>query len=481
MTQLFANNIVTEVATGINASATSLVLDDASSMPSPTGGDYFLLTLFSKNASGKEDTWEILKVTARSSNTVTIVRAQEGTSAATWAAETPCEMRATGATFGAKQDTIAYTTENTANKGAASGYASLGSDSKVPASQLPALAITNTTVVSSQSAQLALTAEVGDMAIRSDLSKSFVLRVSPATTFSNWSELLAPTDAVISVNGNTGSVSLTTANVADSTDKRYVTDAGLVILGNASGTNTGDNAGVTAVSVTAPIATSGGVTPTISIAAATASIPGSMSAADKTKLNAISGTNTGDQTTITGNAGTATLAANVTTNANLTGHITSTGNAAVLGSFTSAELAAALTNETGTGSVVFDNNPLLVTPNIGTPSAGTLTNCTFPTLNQDTTGSAGSVTTNANLTGHVTSVGNAAVLGSFTSAQLVTALSDDLVVPVLKASNGLVVQSATISASYSIPSGSNAMSVGPVSVATGQTITVPTGNRWVII
>jgi len=47
------------------------------------------------------------------------------------------------------------------------------------------------------------------------------------------------------------------------------------------------------------------------------------------------------------------------------------------------------------------------------------------TLNQDTTGTAATVTTNANLTGHVTSTGNAAVLGSFTSAQLSTALSDE--------------------------------------------------------
>lgn len=43
----------------------------------------------------------------------------------------------------------------------------------------------------------------------------------------------------------------------------------------------------------------------------------------------------------------------------------------------SANLASALTDETGTaGKVVFDTNPVLVTPNIGTPSAGTLTNCT---------------------------------------------------------------------------------------------------------
>jgi hypothetical protein len=45
-------------------------------------------------------------------------------------------------------------------------------------------------------------------------------------------------------------------------------------------------------------------------------------------------------------------------------------------------------------------------------------NTTPPVINADT------VTTNANLTGHVTSVGNAAVLGSFTVAQLNTAISN---------------------------------------------------------
>ena len=105
--------------------------------------------------------------------------------------------------------------------------------------------------------------------------------------------------------------------------------------------------------------------------------------------------------TLTGNAST------VTTNANLTGHVTSVGNAAVLGSFTSAQLATALTDETGSGASVFATSPTLVTPALGTPSSGTLTNCTFPTLNQNTTGNAATVTTNANLTGDVTSVGNA--------------------------------------------------------------------------
>ena len=61
---------------------------------------------------------------------------------------------------------------------------------------------------------------------------------------------------------------------------------------------------------------------------------------------------------------------------------------------------------------------------------------TIPTWNQDTTGTAASashaliadtVTTNANLTGHITSSGNATVLGSFTTAQLNAAISDGTV------------------------------------------------------
>jgi len=49
--------------------------------------------------------------------------------------------------------------------------------------------------------------------------------------------------------------------------------------------------------------------------------------------------------------------------------------------------------ETGTGSVVRATSPTLVTPALGTPVSGTLTNCTFPTLNQNTTGTAAGLST----------------------------------------------------------------------------------------
>jgi len=49
------------------------------------------------------------------------------------------------------------------------------------------------------------------------------------------------------------------------------------------------------------------------------------------------------------------------------------------------------------------------------------------------------------------------------------------------AMNGLVLNNATVSTSYTIASGYNAMSVGPVTVASGQTVTVASGSRWVVL
>jgi hypothetical protein len=68
-------------------------------------------------------------------------------------------------------------------------------------------------------------------------------------------------------------------------------------------------------------------------------------------------------------------------------------------------------------------SPILTTPALGTPASGVATNLTGTASGL----TAGNVTTNANLIGHVTSVGNAAVLGAFTTAQLNTAISDNSV------------------------------------------------------
>ena len=81
-------------------------------------------------------------------------------------------------------------------------------------------------IVASQTAMLALSAaQEGDVAVRTDLSKSFILKASPYSTLANWQELLSPTDAVTSVNGSTGAVSITLAGlggVASSTFNSHV-------------------------------------------------------------------------------------------------------------------------------------------------------------------------------------------------------------------------------------------------------------------
>lgn len=84
-------------------------------------------------------------------------------------------------------------------KGANNGVATLGADGKLPANQVPALAITETFVVANQAAMLALTAQEGDVAIRTDLNKTFILKQSPASTLANWEELLMPASGVQSV------------------------------------------------------------------------------------------------------------------------------------------------------------------------------------------------------------------------------------------------------------------------------------------
>jgi hypothetical protein len=50
----------------------------------------------------------------------------------------------------------------------------------------------------------------------------------------------------------------------------------------------------------------------------------------------------------------------------------------------------------------------------------------------------------------------------------------------LVASNGLVLNATTVAASYTIGTGYNAMSVGPVTVASGQSVTVSSGQRWLV-
>ena len=93
MAALYTNNASTTLASGITNSATSLTVTsgNGAKFPNPTGSDYFMCTL--QGASGSPI--EIVKVTARSTDTFTIVRAQEGTTASAFSANDIVELRVT--------------------------------------------------------------------------------------------------------------------------------------------------------------------------------------------------------------------------------------------------------------------------------------------------------------------------------------------------------------------------------------------------
>ena len=57
----------------------------------------------------------------------------------------------------------------------------------------------------------------------------------------------------------------------------------------------------------------------------------------------------------------------------------------------------------------------------------------------------------------------------------------ELTAPALISSNGININSATVGSSYTIASGNNGMSVGPITVASGQAVTVSSGQRWLIL
>lgn len=112
----------------------------------------------------------------------------------------------------------------TLQKGAVNGLATLDAGGKIPGAQMPAIAITDTFVVASQAAMLALsTAQTGDVAVRTDENKSYILQGTDPSVLGDWQELLSPSAPVTSVNGFTGAVSLTTTDINEGTNL-YFTD-----------------------------------------------------------------------------------------------------------------------------------------------------------------------------------------------------------------------------------------------------------------
>jgi hypothetical protein len=111
-------------------------------------------------------------------------------------------------------------------------------------------------------------AVVGSIAIRTDVSKNFVLSALPSTTLVNWIELATPS-SVTSVNGSAGpSVVLTTNDVSEGASNKYYTDARVR----------------SALSAASPLSFNS-TTGNFSMSAASASNNGYLSASDFTTFN----------------------------------------------------------------------------------------------------------------------------------------------------------------------------------------------------
>lgn len=103
MPQLLKNNVSGVLAAELSAVGTSMTLVDASAFPDP-GADYYLCTLVGLDSNGREDKWEIVRITAKASNTLSITRAQESTTNRLWPVSTTVQMRLTAGSVATKDD-----------------------------------------------------------------------------------------------------------------------------------------------------------------------------------------------------------------------------------------------------------------------------------------------------------------------------------------------------------------------------------------
>jgi len=163
----------------------------------------------------------------------------------------------------AEVDALELSKQDLIDKGVANGYASLDSSTKVPINELPdsilgALKFKGTfngTTGIVTSSDLAINGLPIPAAAPANEGWFFITNVAgnynvngitgwvvgdwPVSLGTAWAKV-DNTDSVVSVNTQTGVVSLTTVDVPDSLNKRYVTDAQQTVINNTSNTNTGD-------------------------------------------------------------------------------------------------------------------------------------------------------------------------------------------------------------------------------------------------
>ena len=305
----------------------------------------------------------------------------------------------------------------------------------------PATGVTITDDTSSATAYYPLFARVTTGTATTEYTSSTKLNYTPSTGLLSTTSL-SLTNALSIANGGTGVTTSTGsgANVLGTRPTMSVTGAGLTLQDDTdntkqanfvlSGLTTGTTYSYTLPAVSgAALATLGTLTQQFS---GIVTMGNSFTTNGTTVLNS----GTGNSTTINQSGTTATFILGGTSN---------------------------------TGTITLGRSTVSQTVNI---SNGVTASGSTNTINIGTAGATGSTTAIA--IGSTAGTSTTTLNGNVSFANTVTA-------PTLVASNGIHVNSQTVAASYSIPGGSSAMSAGPITVASGQTVTVPTGSRWVIV
>ena len=180
-------------------------------------------------------------------------------------------------------------------------------------------------------------------------------------------------------------------------------------------------------------------------------------------VNSFSAGSTG-LTPSTASTGAVTLAGTLAVGSGGTGAATLAANNVLLGNGTSALQVVA----PGTSGNLLTSN--------GTTWSSTAPPASGASLSNDT-----STATNLYPIFAAATSGTPTTIYTSNAKYLYKPSTGDLSASQVIASNGLVLNNATVSTSYTIATGTNAISVGPMTIASGQTVTVSTGQRWVVL